>query len=74
MPDPSRTDDQAWADYVWMHDNTAGVVTEWWCHMPSSYWFLADRNTVTDEILRTYPASERYRERIAFAAVTENKK
>lgn len=73
MPDPFRTDDRAWADYIWMHDNTAGVVTEWWCHMPSSYWFLADRNTVTDEILRTYPPSERYSERIAFAAVTENK-
>ncbi len=74
MPDPSRTDDRAWVDYVWMHNNTAGVVTEWWCHVPSSYWFLADRNTVTDEILRTYPAGEKYRERIAFATVTDNNK
>lgn len=72
MPDPSQTDDRAWADYVWMHDNTPGVVTEWWCHVPSSYWFLADRDTVTDEILRTYPARELFSERVAFAAGTEN--
>ncbi len=29
-------------------DNLAGVVREWWMHTPSSYWFLAERHTVTD--------------------------
>lgn len=58
MPEPTETDDRAWADYIWMSNNTAGIVTEWWCHVPTSYWFIAQRNTVTDEILRTYPASE----------------
>lgn len=74
MPEPSETDDQSWADYIWMHNNTAGVVTEWWCHVPTSYWFLAERNTVTDEIIRTYPASELYKDRITFAPSPEKNK
>ena len=36
--------------------------------MASSYWFIAERNTVTDEIIRTYPAGEIFKERIEFAA------
>ena len=47
-----------WAAYVHLHDNPAGVVREWWCHAPTSYWFIAERDTRTDEILRTYPAAE----------------
>jgi sarcosine oxidase, subunit delta len=47
-------DDASWAAYVWCRDNSAGVVREWWCHVPSGYWFIAERNTATDEILRTY--------------------
>lgn len=58
MPDPDETTSRQWAEHVFFHDNHAGVVTEWWCHTPSSYWFLAERNTVTDELLRTFPASE----------------
>ncbi len=57
-PAPEGTDDAAWAAYLWNSNNTAGVVREWWCHVPTSYWFVAERNTVTDEILRTYPAAE----------------
>ena len=41
-----------------MANNTAGVVREWWCHAATNFWFIAERNTVTDEILRTYSASE----------------
>jgi sarcosine oxidase, subunit delta len=63
MPEPRQTGDDQWAQYVWLGDTMAGVVREWWCHVPSSYWFIAERNTVTDEILRTYPPSEIYRER-----------
>ena len=55
---PDGTDNRQWADYVWLHDTPQGVVREWWCHAPSSYWFIAERNTVTDEIVKTYPASE----------------
>lgn len=66
MPDSSRCTRGEWADYVFMEPNTAGVVREWWCHVPTSYWFIAERHTVTDEIVRTYPASEVYSERVEF--------
>jgi len=54
----SAADDDAWAAYVWQRDNRAGVVREWWCHLPTTFWFVAERDTRTDEILRTYPANE----------------
>ena len=54
MPDQNHCSDLEWADYVFNHDNLAGVVREWWMHAPSSYWFIAERNTITDEILKTY--------------------
>ena len=57
-PDPSTADEDAWADYLFLHDNPAGVVREWWFHVPTSYWFIAERDTRTDEILRTYASSE----------------
>ncbi len=67
-PDPSRASDQAWADYVFMQGNKAGVVREWWMHATSAYWSIAERDTRTDEILRTYPASELFAERVEFTA------
>ena len=57
-PDPRRCSDREWADYLFLTDNAAGVVREWWYHVPSAYWFIAERDTVSDEIVRTYPASE----------------
>ncbi len=57
-PDPATADEGAWADYLFLHDNAAGVVREWWFHVPTSFWFIAERDTRTDEILRTYPSSE----------------
>ncbi len=35
---------------------------------PTSFWFIAERNTVTDEILKTYPAGELFKDRVNFAA------
>jgi sarcosine oxidase subunit delta len=57
MPDPAACTPEEWAEHVFFHDNLAGVVTEWWCHTATSYWFLARRHTVTDEFLETMPAS-----------------
>ena len=68
MPDPAGLSDDDWADFVWLSNNTAGVVREWWCHSATNYWFIAERNTVTDEILKTYPASEVFTERREFKA------
>ncbi len=58
MPDPAACSDRDWAHYLYFPDNAAGVVVEWWCHTATAYWFLAERNTVTDEIVRTFPAAE----------------
>jgi sarcosine oxidase subunit delta len=49
-----------------MSNNTAGVVREWWCHIPTNYWFIAERDTVRDEILRSYPADELFTARRDF--------
>lgn len=71
MPDPSRCESRLWAEYVFFNDNNAGIVTEWWYHNPTSYWFLAERNTVTDVIIRTFPADDVFNERIDFINETE---
>jgi len=54
MPDPATASDQAWADYVFNRSGVPGVKQEWWCHTPSGVWFIAERDTTTDTILRTY--------------------
>ncbi|MCC6714853.1 MAG: sarcosine oxidase subunit delta [Gammaproteobacteria bacterium] len=66
MPDPTAASDHEWAEYVFIENNTKGVVREWWMHAPTSYWFIAERNTETDEIVRTYPATELYNSRREF--------
>lgn len=65
-PDPHRCTDAEWADYVYSESNPDGMVREWWCHVPSMYWFIAERNTVTDEVLRTYPPGQLFREPLVF--------
>ena len=72
MPDPVHTESREWAEHVFFDDNIAGMVTEWWCHTASSYWFLAERNTVTDQIIRTFPASEVFQQRVDFTEVVKD--
>jgi sarcosine oxidase subunit delta len=67
MPDPNRCSARDWADYVFLENNRAGRVREWWCHVPTSFWFIAERDTVTDEILRTYRAADLFGTRVDFA-------
>lgn len=71
MPDPARASDAEWADYVFTQSNKAGVVREWWCHVPTSYWFIAERDATTDTILKTYPPGEVFAERRDFAPISE---
>jgi sarcosine oxidase subunit delta len=54
MPEPAQCDDVQWADYVFNRSGEPGVKREWWFHIASSVWFIAERNIVTDNILRTY--------------------
>jgi sarcosine oxidase subunit delta len=53
MPDPHTVDNATWAEYIFHRNNSPGTKKEWWCHIPSNTWFIAERNTVTDEILNT---------------------
>jgi sarcosine oxidase subunit delta len=66
MPDPRSCSSRQWADYIFNSANSAGVVREWWCHAPTSFWFIAERNTVTDEIITTYRTSEVFTQRVDF--------
>jgi sarcosine oxidase subunit delta len=54
MPNPQSVSDTTWAAYVFHRNGAPGTKQEWWCHSPSNTWFIAERNTLTDEILRTY--------------------
>ena len=41
-------------DYVYFRDNVAGVQREWWYHRTGcKAWFVAERDTRTNEVLRT---------------------
>jgi sarcosine oxidase subunit delta len=53
-PDPDGADDAVWADYVFNRNSLPSVKQEWWCHTPSGVWFIAERDTATDSIQRTY--------------------
>jgi sarcosine oxidase subunit delta len=54
MPDPAACTDAQWADYVFNRSGVPGVKKEWWYHLASGVWFIAERDTVRDEVLRTY--------------------
>jgi sarcosine oxidase subunit delta len=47
-------------DYVYFRQNVAGVQREWWCHRAGcGLWFLAERDTRTNAVLRTeLPAAD----------------
>ena len=66
MPDPNNCSDQEWAAYVLLENNYKGVIREWWCHVPTNYWFIAERDTGTDEFIKTYPARDVYLQRKEF--------
>ena len=70
VTDPSHHDARAWAERVFFDDNAAGVVLEWWCHRPTSYWFIAERDTLTDQVLRTFASFEIYVDRVAFKRIS----
>ncbi len=54
MPDPAAVGDEQWADYVFNRSGEPGLKKEWWYHIASGTWLIAERDTVKDEVLRTY--------------------
>jgi sarcosine oxidase subunit delta len=53
MPDPATSADRDWASHLFLEKQHRRRVDEWWITAPSNYWFIARRNTVTDEVLET---------------------
>ena len=47
-----------WADFVFTERNPAGLIREWWIHVATNFVFVVDRNTLTEEIIRTYRVND----------------
>ena len=57
--DPAALSDAEWAQYLFMNDNTKGVMRERWVHSHGcGRWFNLARDTLTDEILVVYKVGE----------------
>jgi sarcosine oxidase subunit delta len=65
---PGSTDREL-ATYLYFRRNVDGWQTEWWVHRSGCRaWFLAERQTATNEIRRTYRPEERAQDREAAPA------
>jgi heterotetrameric sarcosine oxidase delta subunit len=52
---PAGASREAWMEYLYARSNVAGVQQEWWYHrMGCRRWFLAVRDTRTNEVERTF--------------------
>jgi sarcosine oxidase subunit delta len=60
-PGPEASSDAQWADYVWNRNGAAGIKREWWFHLPSATWFIAERDTRSDRVVKTYLLGEEAR-------------
>ena len=59
LPDASQAE---WVEYSYAKTNTPGEHTEWWYHrLGCRQWFVAVRNTSTNEVLRTLVPDDRPR-------------
>ena len=54
MPDAETVTDEQWADYIFNRQGEPGVRKEWWYHTASGTWFIAERDNLKDEFVRTY--------------------
>lgn len=53
-PQPAAPLEQ-WAGYVYLRQNPAGEVVEWWFHHQGCRrWFQARRDTVSNQVVRTF--------------------
>jgi len=55
---PETCDDSAWADHVFNVNGEPGIRREWWHHGPSGIWFILDRDTRTDTVVRILDREE----------------
>jgi sarcosine oxidase subunit delta len=57
-PDARSCSDVDWARHVFHRSGVPGIRKEWWCHTPSGYWFIAERDTLSDEFIASYPVAQ----------------
>ena len=56
-PDPAFSDAE-WTAWLFNRHSVPRVKREWWCHTPSGYWFIAERDTARDDFIATYDAAD----------------
>ena len=50
-----ESDSESWDNYFYLRANKAGVEKEWWYHrMGCKQWFVAERDTTTNQVNHTY--------------------
>lgn len=54
MPDPDAATDAQWASYVFDRSGVPGVKREWWYHLASGTWFIAERDVASDTVRATW--------------------
>ncbi|MEM8878436.1 MAG: sarcosine oxidase subunit delta [Pseudomonadota bacterium] len=60
--DPSKLNDEEWAEFLFVRDNKKGFYKERWVHSAGCRrWFNVLRNTHTHEIVASYKVSETVR-------------
>ncbi|MGV6818195.1 MAG: sarcosine oxidase subunit delta [Thiotrichales bacterium] len=47
-----------WGEYIFNRSGEPGVLREWWYHRPSGQWYVFERDTIADEIIRLVQLSE----------------
>lgn len=53
--EPKEVPEAVWTEYMYMRNNRWGVQKEWWYHRAGcGLWFLAERHTHSNEVLKTY--------------------
>ena len=55
---PRAAAQEPWGETIFFEEGGARVVLEWWCHIATNYWFIAERDVAEDRVLRTFPAAE----------------
>ena len=65
---PAALTDEAWAEFLYLRDNTKGVHAERWRHIHGcARFFNMLRDTTTDRILTTHKTGERRPETLSGA-------
>ncbi len=49
---PMDADETTWAAYVFNRKGAPGLLREWWYHRPTGRWYVMERDTLKDEVLR----------------------